>query len=291
MRITTQNGLPHFVAESSGPVAVYLDNDSLIQLAKGPGPTRDRFLRALRTGGTLLFSFTNAAEVGGPQGATATAVRAFLNAVGARWIPLEMDPRVVMDRERQGVKDAPIARSFIEAYFKQRAYELSPDGQQIVDLSADRFFALGSVVDWANQTRSRTRARAEELDDTLRGELQELRLEYDDDPRSLDRALPPLPFNPALPATFVWTHLLRALVLEAKAYQFKRNDAFDFCHAVVATAYASIATLDKHWKRRVDHLPKPNEAARVFYRPEIEEFVRLFEDAVASLGTPSHSAV
>lgn len=291
MRITTENGLPHFVVESAGPVAVYLDNDSLIQLAKGPAATRDRFLRALRTGGTLLFSFTNAAEVSGPQGASADAVRAFLNAVGANWVPLEMDPRAVTDREQQGVKDPAIALSFMEGYFKQRAYEMSPDGQGIVDLSADRFFALGAVVDWTSRMRTRIRAWAHEFDDILRSELRKLRLDYDRDPRSLDRSLPPLPFTPGQPATFVWTHLLRTLVLDAKAYQFKRNDGLDFCHAVVAAAYASIATLDKHWKRRVDNLPKPNRVARVFSRPEIDEFVQLFEAAVASIGTPSHSAV
>ena len=291
MRITTVNGLPHFIAESIGPVAIYLDNDSLIQLAKGPAPTRDRFLEALRAGGTFLFSFTNAAELAGPQGASADAVRAFLNAVGPRWIPLEMDPRRVMNREQQGAKDPAISLSFIEGYFKQRAFEASPDGHRIVDLSADRFFELGAVVDWVGHMRPRIRAWARELDDTLSSELEKLRLAYQRDSKSLDRVLPPLPFDLGRPATFVWVHLLRTLVIEAKAYQFKKNDGLDFCHAVVAGAYASIATLDKQWKRRVDGLPKPNQVARVFYRPEIDEFVQLFEEVVANVATSNHPAV
>ncbi len=291
MRITAIDGLPHFVAESTGPVAVYLDNDSLIELAKGPMPRRDRFLDALRAGGTFLFSFTNAAELAGLQGASADAVRAFLDAIGASWIPLEMDPRAVMDRERQGATAPAVSRLFIEAYFKRRVFEASPDGGTIVDLSADRFFELGRVIDWVAHMRPRIRAWAQELDDVLRAEIQRVRAVYERDPESLDRTLPPVPFHQARPATFVWVHLLRMLVMEAKAFHFKRNDGVDFCHAVVAGAYASIATLDRHWKRRVSELPKPNQVAPIFYRPEIDQFVELFEEIVARVARSGHSAV
>jgi len=291
MRTTTINGLPHFIAESTGPVAVYLDNDCLIELAKGPPPPRDRFLEALRTGGTLLFSFANAAELAGPQGASADAVRGFLSAIGARWIPLEMDPRTVMDRERQGSKDPAVSLSFIEGYFKQRAFEASPDGRTIVDLSADRFFDLGAIINWVARMRARIRSWAQELDDTLRSELQTLRAAYERDPGSLDRILPPMAFDRARPATFVWVHLLRTLIIEAKAYHFKKNDGVDLCHAVVAGAYASIATLDKHWKRRVNSLLKPNQVAPILYRPELDQFVQLFEQVVARAATSSHAAI
>lgn len=291
MRITTRDGLPHFVAESTGPIAIYLDNDSLIQLAKGPAETRDRFLQSLCTGGTLLFSFTNAAEVCGPQGASANAVRAFLNSVGANWVPLEMDPLAVVIREQEGIANPAISPTFMEGYFKQRAYEISADDNVIVDLSADRFFALGEVLTWTGRMRSRIQAWAKEFDSTLEGELRKLREEYDRDPGSLDRSLPSLAFDLRRPATFARMHLLRTLVLEFKAYQFKKNDGLDLCHAVVAAAYASIATLDKQWKRRVENLPRPNELATIFYRPEIEELVTTFEAAVASLNIAGRSAV
>ena len=179
----------------------------------------------------------------------------------------------------------------LDAYFEQRAFELSPNGQQIVNLSADHFFRLGSVVEWAGEIRDRTRAQAAKLDDALSSQLKKLRSEYDRDPCSLDQLLPAIPFRVPLRATFAWTHLLRNLVLEAKAYQFKRNDGLDFCHAVIAAAYGAIATLDKQWIRRVNNLPKPNEAALVFYRPEIDEFVEHFEAIVAKVNASNESAV
>jgi hypothetical protein len=47
----------------------------------------------------------------------------------------------------------------------------------------------------------------------------------------------------------------------------------DFCHAVMASAFSSVATLDKNWKRRVEDLPKPNGLPRVYYGPELGQMV------------------
>jgi hypothetical protein len=77
------------------------------------------------------------------------------------------------------------------------------------------------------------------------------------------RELPPMPFDERRPATFAWVHLQRMLVLEARA--FRRNDGLDFCHAVAAAAYGSLATLDRQWRRRVEQLPVPNNVARIYY--------------------------
>jgi hypothetical protein len=104
---------------------------------------------------------------------------------------------------------------------------------------------------------------------------------YDADQKSLDISLPPIAFDAQRPATFALIHLLRTLVLEAKAYQFKAHDGLDFCHAALGASYARIATLDKQWKRRVEQLPKPNQLARIFYRPEIADFVTEIEKLVA----------
>ena len=48
----------------------------------------------------------------------------------------------------------------------------------------------------------------------------------------------------------------------------------------MATAYGSIATLDKHWKRRIENLPKPNRLAKVYYRPEVDQLVDVLESLV-----------
>jgi hypothetical protein len=44
-------------------------------------------------------------------------------------------------------------------------------------------------------------------------------------------------------------------------YNLKRGDGIDLCHAVIGSSFGSVVTLDKHWKRRVEELPKPNGLA------------------------------
>ena len=142
IRLTSRNGEPVCVAESKG-YCIYLDNDSLIELAKGPTTRRRRFVDALLRGGTLLFSWTNAVEVTGPQGHSASAVRAFLDSVGPHWIPLELNPWKVIAREGAGLTaQAPVSEQFMEAYFQERSYDLSPEGSEVLDLSPETFFSL-----------------------------------------------------------------------------------------------------------------------------------------------------
>ena len=74
--------------------------------------------------------------------------------------------------------------------------------------------------------------------------------------------------------------MIRLLVLEGKAYHWKRGDSADFCHALLAASYSQFATLDKHWKGRIARLPTPNSLASVYYQPELERFVDDIERAV-----------
>jgi hypothetical protein len=93
--------------------------------------------------------------------------------------------------------------------------------------------------------------------------------------------LPPPRYDASRPATFVWEGLVRTLVLEQRAYQFKQGDGSDLCHAVMASAFATFATLDRQWKRRIVSLPKPNRLARIFYAPELDALIEGVEAAVA----------
>ena len=87
-------------------------------------------------------------------------------------------------------------------------------------------------------------------------------------------------FDASRPAMFALFHLLRTLIIEARAYQLRAHDGLDLCHAVLAASYAQIATLDRQWKRRVEGLPRPHDLATVFYRTEVETFVGTFETLV-----------
>jgi hypothetical protein len=265
------------VAETQG-YGVYLDNDSLIELARRCEPRRRRFVDALRAKGTLLFSWVNAVEIAGPQGDSAGAVQAFLDSIGPHWVPLESNAWKVEEREQSsGAIGAAVSEQFMGAYFEERSAELLPNGGTVADLPPDDFFRLGAVLNWVHEKRDAVRSYGPKLDAALRSRLDHLRTEYDRDATSLDRLLPPRPFDEHRPATFVLVHLQRLLVRESKAHQFMPNDGLDFCHAAMAAAYGSVITLDKHWKRRVQKLPSANQLARTYYRPELDEMVSLLE--------------
>lgn len=273
IRFTSEDGKPVIVAETKG-CGVYLDNDSLIDLAKGSTSRRQEFVHALQRKGTLLFSWANAVELAGPQGASADAARAFLDSVGPHWIPLELDPWTVVEREKAGLTaQAAVSCKFMEAYFQERTSPLPQAGSEVLDLSPGTFFRLGVVLDWVQENRDCIRQKAVQIDGALQERLKKLRADYKGDPKSLDQLLPPCQFDEHRPATFVLAHLQRVLVGEAKSFQFKQHDGLDFCHAVLAAAYGSLVTLDKQWKRRVEELPRPHHLARTYYRPELDQLV------------------
>jgi hypothetical protein len=279
IKFTTHDGQPEITAELKG-CAVYLDNFALIGLARNVR-LGHRFIEALRRGGTVLFSGTNALEIAGPQGTSSNLVRTFLDDIGPNWIPLELNPWKVVKREDDGLADqSPIAEWFVKAYLKNRLHELSGGSNKIIDISAESFFRLSSVLDWVVKDSVHIRARGDQFYDAFNAELDRLRSEYDKNVNSMDSLLPPIAFNQRHPATFVNRQLLRTLVIEAKGFKFKRNDALDFCHAVLAASYGTFVTLDKQWKRRVEQLSKPNHLAKVFYGPELAQLVDALEATI-----------
>ena len=73
---------------------------------------------------------------------------------------------------------------------------------------------------------------------------------------------------------------MRILIAEAKSHQIVKNDGVDFGQAVVAPCITRLATLDKHWKRRVEKLPQPNQLARIYCENEIGALVDDLEKQV-----------
>jgi len=330
------NGPPlTFNATVSG-LAIYLDNFSLISLAKGDPSRRQRFVDAINTGVDLLFSVTNAAELTGPQGQSLEAVRTFLDQVGPHWFPVELDPFEVANREMKGATppESCFSQDFMKQYFVAQTSDYSPDSGRVIELS-EQFFRLGAVLDWVASERDSIREAAAALDNTLINKIGGCRIKCERDPRwlerfscccksavlsplrgllgsaprnptacavghriaplrgflrmsysnertALDQRFPALPFNPAKPATFTCVNLVRTLLAEARAYQLKKGDGLDFSHAAIGSAFANLATLDKHWKRRVEGLPKPNKLARIYYQPELDKMVADIESWVKS---------
>jgi hypothetical protein len=274
------DGLPVIVAKLEG-VAVYLDNWAVIELANVDANRRERFVKALNSCGSLLFSFTNSIELGEAEGEPAERVRTFLDEIGANWIPIELNPWTVMDREIAGqTNPAPcISTLFIETFVKDRMYEQSPEGSKVVDLSPENFFKLTSVMKWANAKKEETRKGTEEIDQALINRVADEHAQREKDSSHLDKTFPNEPYSKNMPTRFALLQLLRLLVTEAKKFTLKKGDGRDLCHAALGAAYGSMAALDKHWQRRVATLPRPNGLARIYSRNELDQLVEDLEEA------------
>lgn len=262
------NGLP-----------VFLDNFAIIDLAEGDPNRRKRFIATLNRGVEVLFSESNAAELSGPQGDSFKTIREFLDEIGTHWFPIEFSPYVCIEREKAQQALPFFSERLIKTFTAERL-KRSPE-IKIADLPASLpsdFFRLGLFMDWLAPQRDEIISGKHQMGIRLRDQIMAHWTEYQKNPGWLDARLPELPFRDDRPATFVHTNLLRLLVREAKGWTIMPNDGIDFGQAVIGTAYASIATLDKHWKRRVERiLPKPNRLAKIYYQPQMDKMVRDIE--------------
>lgn len=274
---------PLVVDASLKGVAVYLDNFALIEFAKGDRARRQRLVSAFYKGADLAFSVTNAAELVGPQGQQVAELKAFLDEIGPNWFPLQLNAHSVVMRELEGHApgDSCVAEDFMKQYFAARTVGYTRGSGKIINLS-ESFFSLGAVLDWLAPERARILENAEQFDQIISQRINNYRLNFERDASSLDQRFPAVVFDPKKPAVFAYLNLIRTLVLEAKQYKLKKGDGLDFCHAVMGSAFASVAALDKHWKRRVDGLPQPNQLARIYYEPQLDEMVDVIESVVAA---------
>ena len=254
-------------------LAIYLDNWAIYDLAEHDPLRRRRFVAGVCSGvADLLLSVTNVAELAGPQGNSFDAVKKFLNALGPNWFPLELNIFSVLEREQRGKvpPDSCIAEEFMTAYFQNRNSGCLPGTGKVIDLTQS-FYGLGSVLDWMAHRRKWFLDKSGEFDTRLAEAVYRAR-KLKRVPRT-DSA-----FDSARPASFTSTHLIKALIAESG--KVKDGDGLDFFHAVMASSFASYAALDKHWKRRVEGLPKPNQLARIYSATELDTMVTDIEHFV-----------
>jgi hypothetical protein len=249
---------------------IYLDNWAIINLAKSAPSLRGRFVDAILTGGDLLFSMANVVELIGPQGRSSDLVKSFLDELGPHWFPVELNPMTVVQREQQGLPPAQscLSRGLMNAFVENRA----ATGYAAAPFRED-FFRLGTVLDWVAQSQP-LRIKSGRLDEAMRNAIPRFRTDYKQNPLPLDQRCAPA-FDPSRPATFTSWNLLRTLIVES--HPMKAHDGLDFCHAVMASSFAEIATLDTQWKRRVESLRKPNQLARIYGPLELDQMVKDME--------------
>jgi len=273
------NGVPTFESTVRG-FPIYLDNFAIKSLAKGDGSLRRRFVGLFHDGADLLFSIANGVEISGAQGASASTIKDFLDELGPHWYPVDFNPYKVMEHEKAGVDPGGccLADDLLRAYFANRTCEHLPGSGKVIDLSPE-FFRLGPFVDWLCPERDHFLERSRAFDAELRTSVDKLRAKHKHSAGWLDHVLPLMPFSPRGAATFSFTCLMRGLISDS-GFQVKKGDGMDFCHAVMASSFATFAALDRQWKRRVENFPKPNRAARVYYEPELQAMVTDIELAL-----------
>ncbi|MFZ1008757.1 MAG: hypothetical protein WAN65_18105 [Candidatus Sulfotelmatobacter sp.] len=283
IRATIISGKPTFVA-SVKSVAVYLDNWAVKTFAKNNPQLGERFIRAIRSGGDILFSTSHAIEALGPQDGSSDAFKSFLNQVGPHWYPIAGNIFAVLEREQRGMSrtDCAYGEELLTAYFQTNTASNLPGSGKVIDLSSESFFKFGNVIDFSKDKREYLLGKCAEFDRAILEYVTKLRVKSKKKPAWLDIVLPAIPFTPSSAASFAFVNLMRELIKDT-GYQIKKGDAMDLQHAVMATAFSNFAALDKQWKRRVENLPKPNQNPRVYYEPELEMMVTDIEAALAQL--------
>ena len=148
---------------------MYLDHWSICELAEGDSSRRKRFTNALQSGGDLLFSVTNAAELSGPQGRSSELIRTFLDEIGAHWFPVGLNPLEIVNRELRGAHPncVPSSEELLKSYVTDRFRDYPPGSGKVIDLS-ESFFRLGAMVDWVVPQRESNLMASERFDTMLR---------------------------------------------------------------------------------------------------------------------------
>ena len=239
----------------------------------------------MTNGGELVFSVSNAVELSALMGKSLDSVKAFLKDIGPRWFPIEMDPKSVSDREIDGQNraDSFASKKFIVDYTQDRFLK-HPQGTLML---SEEFFNLSWVMDWLSPQRDSIIEGKTQLDNVLKERVLLLRTKYEADASWLEKGFPNVAFDPRIPGTFAYAHIMRTLILEAKSFHLKKGDGIDFCQAILGSSIASVATLDQHWKRRVENLPTPNGLARIYYGNELNQMVDDFASRVQAKTTNS----
>lgn len=242
---------------------VYLDQDSLIDISRTLA-RRQRFLNTLRTKGTLLFSWTNAFDLSGPQGDNVTRLREFLAAIGPNWVPIEMNPWTVARKENgdEPCSGSPgISESLLRNY-----YPHIHEGP----------LHLANIVDLIHDDRAAVQAELERLKQGADDMVQNWRNQFRADETCLDRLLPPLA-DVTRPHASLLRSLERQVTREARAFTWMPNDGTDFMHAAVAAVCSDFLVVDRQWKRRVLEVAPVRSYPWVYYRAELDNFLDAFE--------------
>ena len=243
---------------------IYMDMWALTTFAQDQ-TLRQQFLGIFDDRGTLLISTMLAVEIGANRATDWPEMRTLLDAVGPHWLPLTVDPFVVMEaQEKQSsAHDACISHGFINDQkfsAKLRAGDLS----------------LANVVDL---TRGRDgielKASADAGTAEIAAAVPKHRAAHRADATYLNSQWKNLPWHPTRSMRPIYNAFVRLTVKDS--FAFDDNHARDMFHAIASVGCAHIALLDSHWAEQARKVEKqfngPAEFARIYDPSQLQKFL------------------
>jgi hypothetical protein len=241
---------------------VYLDQWALYRFATN-ARLRRRFLDALDGRGTLLFSWMNINEIATTSTDTSKRISGFLHEIGENWLPLEMNPYRVMQKEdayTPGDASPCLSESLVKEYYPH------VHGKPLT---------LGRMVELAAKEGDGARRQLGQLKDTVLELTKKVRSKEKANPGWAARTYEARPFDAAKPTRFVYAGLFRELATN-RGWTLTPNDGIDLFHCMVATAYSDMVLLDEPWTKRVRALRLPTNRVRAYYEGDLDLFLRDF---------------
>lgn len=254
--------------------AVYLDHWA-VRLFSSDEALGRRFLQALKvSGGTLVVSHANLAEVTGPNDPKhAEEIAALLEAVLPNIYFALFDVQQAIDQERNPRDTrirlpAPPDLDLLLAVGRERPDDFQP-------------FSIARLIKVIAAHRDRLGVEWRESNRALANRINQVRT----NPRIVERAKKFTNHSGDLPTLAVMQELLRPLFLDKKM-SVDLNDAGDLHHAIISIAYCDYVLLDGKWEdlcermaRRFADLGLSIPLARVFSkrRQGVELFLKALE--------------
>lgn len=259
--------------------AVYLDHWAVRIFSSGEAE-RQRFLCALKaSGGALVVSHTNLAELTGPADPRhADEAAAFFEAVLPNIYFAMFDVRQAISQEKQprdtGIRlKAPPDIELLVTVGRERPDDFRP-------------LTITNIIKVIAKHRDRLGATWRESNQELANHINQIR----HNPETVEQAKNFSGHPVHVPTLAVMQELLRPIFLD-ETLSIDRNDAGDIHHAILSIVYCDYALLDGKWedlhermKRRFTKLGLTIRTAKVYSkrRHGVERFLRDLERAKSS---------
>lgn len=261
IRLDTRDGAIHATVWSEPPI-IYMDNWALDRFSTDL-VLRNEFLGLFRDRGTLAVSLMSVVEIGAHGAQHRPELRSFLEAIGPHWVPLTIDPFLVMNAQEtsQERQSACLSSAFLnDPDFSSKLLADDLSLVHIVDLTRG---GSGAMLKASSDGSTR------ELCDSINA------LRSNAASQTLDRGWPEMLFDNRVSMRPIYNAFLRLCVKDS--FTFTANHARDLYHAVTSMGCADMTILDSHWAnqaRKVQGLiGMPSDFVRIYSPHNLSQFL------------------